>query len=86
MKEIKPGQLWWDKNHKWCNGDDLDTCFLILSGDIDDSNKMLYKCAQFMWIAEGYCGANIREFYEPEIRMMEYAGNISSIKSFKWKN
>ncbi len=87
MKELGIGQLWWDKNHEWCDGsDDLDVCYLILSADMQElegKNVMVYKCAFFMWASGSYCGAHIREYTEEEIKLMEYAGNISDIKSFK---
>jgi hypothetical protein len=85
-RALRPGQLWWDQDHKWSDGsNDLDICYLILSGDmgeLDGKEVMIYRCAHFMWGTENYCGSFIREFTEDEIRLMKYVGNISSIKSF----
>ena len=84
---LEIGQLWWDKHHKWCDGSKTtDACFLILSGDIDheeQGNDIVYwKCAFFMWVGKGYCGATLQKFTEEEIRLMEYVGTINDIKSF----
>lgn len=88
--ELKIGQLWWDKNHVWCYGSDtIDVCYLILSGEnpypgqTDDKalDKWFWKTL-FMWCGDGYCGAQIREFTEDEIKLMELVGSIEDIKKF----
>jgi hypothetical protein len=84
MKELYPGQLWWDKNHKW-SSEKVNVVFLVLSADWEGENYV-YKLAKFMWINTkfSYCGAQIEELLESEIRLMKYAGNISQIKSFRF--
>jgi len=86
IAEIKPGQLWWDKDHKWSDGSDsVDIVYLTLSHDpaVTLKGEMRWKSARFMWCGKfGYCGANIREFTSEEIRLMHLVGNISQIKEF----
>lgn len=81
---ITPGQIWWDKDRKWCDGSDsLNMIHVVLSGDRNEGNKQFYwKLAQFMWCSDGYCGAPIREFTDKEIKMMQLIGNLSDIKKF----
>ena len=80
--DIRPGDLFWDKDRCWCDGSDyLDLCYLVLSGDQEDT-MFLYKCACFMWAGGSYCGAHIRKFTADEILKMEHVGNISQIKAF----
>jgi len=81
---IAPGQIWWDKDRKWCDGSDyLNIVFVVLSGDRESSgHPIVWKMANFMWCSTGYCGADIREFQSKEVLLMQLVGNISDIKSF----
>ena len=80
--KIEIGQLWWDKNHCWCDGSvDIDICYLILSANCDTDGVIYWQCARFLWAGGGYCGADTREFTEDEILLMELVGSINDIKS-----
>ena len=83
MKGIRIGSLWYDKDHKWCDGSDtIDLVHLVLSADketIWGQVFYLYKTAVFLWSSPGYCGAHMRKFTEDELRLMYEVGNIDLI-------
>lgn len=84
VANINMGDLFWDKNHRWCDGSqELDLCYLVLSAEWV-SGSYRYRCACFMWVARyGYSGAHDRYFNAEEVLEMTRVGNIASIKSFQ---
>lgn len=87
--EIRPGQIWWDKDRRWCDGSDtLDVVYLTLSRDPEPElgGEMYWKAAFFMWCGDGYCGASVRLFTDAEIHCMTLVGNIAAIKGFQPPN
>ena len=80
--EIRIGDLFWDEHRDWCDGSEtLNVCYLVLSAD-EKRDRYLYRCAFFMWAADGYCGAHERKFTAEEVLKMTRVGNIADIKSF----
>ena len=64
MRKLEIGQLWYDKDRIWSNGD-VDMVYLILSADMEDG-EYYWRVAKFMWAADGYCGAPTEKYLEKE--------------------
>ena len=73
-EEIKPGQIWLDKDNVWSPGYDGEMAYIIKSKEPDTEWDLV--CFQ-EWTFGGY----MREgFNEKEIRRMQYLGHIKDIR------
>lgn len=81
--DITIGDLFWDKDHVWCDGSDtIDAVNLVLSADTEDG-VYYYRLAHFTWCPSvGYCGAHDRKFAADDVLKMTKVGNITDIKAF----
>ena len=78
--DIKIGQIWWDKHHKW-SPETLDIFYLILSADKSEEDLYIYKTALIMFNKTIGCfGMRIEDRFQSfEIKQMELVGNVNNI-------
>lgn len=88
MTDIQIGQIYYDRNHCWCDGSDrLDMFHVILSGDMHPEldNTFHWCTAQFMRLTHGVGvvdwlkGARQRLMTDKSIHLMELVGSITTI-------